>query len=239
MAASTGPLACQRVGGDVEDESAGEGAPAGVTPKPKALPPLELRDETADLLLTWIDEAGDFHVVQKISEVPAGARDRVRVVVTTNREGTGDRLYVANLNQKRPDGTYEVTTLARSEWDAIGADKRKKRLEALAPSARPPEPAEPIPKTTATGLSAVIYGAEWCRPCHQAENLLKSLGVNVVKKDIDESPEANREMQKKLRQAGRSGGSIPVIDLGGKVFVGFDGRALRQAVEASKRVETL
>jgi glutaredoxin len=231
--------ACGRADPTTSDAPS-EGRPEGTQPIPRSLPPLELRDDTPDLLLTWIDAQGDFHVVQTIADVPADARDRVRVVVTTRREGTQDLLYVADLSKKLENGSYPVATLARSEWDAIGAEKRRKRLEALAPDIPRPERPPDEPRAAPDGsLTAVIYGADWCQPCHQAEHLLQKLGVQVVKKDIEESPEAHQEMQRLLRQAGRSGGSIPVIDLGGKLFVGFDARALTQAVAKASKTETL
>jgi len=239
VATATATAACRKTD-DGASAEATEGEPEGVTPVPKELPPLELRADTPDLLLTWLDDQGDFHVVQRVDQIPEAARSRVRVVITSKREGTGDRLYVADLTKPRADGTYAVGTMPRSEWDGLGAEKRKKRLEALAPSARPVPPPPETPKASANGrVSAVIYGADWCGPCHQAEDLLRGLGVDVVKKDIEQNPAAGDEMRRKLRKAGRGGGSIPVIDLAGKLFVGFDGRTLRKAVADAKRGETL
>src|SRR5689334_22720414 len=77
-------LACQRRA----DPSADFGASAAATPG-DALPPLELRDETSDLLLTWLGPDGDFHVVEKIGDVPAEHRQQVRVVQTSETAGTG------------------------------------------------------------------------------------------------------------------------------------------------------
>ena len=48
----------------------------GAAPKPVELPPLELKEDTANLLLTWIDDKGDFHVVQKPADVPKEGRDK-------------------------------------------------------------------------------------------------------------------------------------------------------------------
>src|SRR5688572_33072023 len=69
--------ACKR--GETEPQ-ADEASPE--TPKPLELPALELREDTKNLLLTWVDDQGDFHVVEKVSDVPANGRAQVRVVVT-------------------------------------------------------------------------------------------------------------------------------------------------------------
>jgi len=220
----------------------------GAVPKPTELPPLELKEDTANLLLTWIDDKGDFHVVQKPAEVPKEGRDQVRVVVTTREEGTGKLVYVSNLNEVTPTGAYRVKTMTRAAWDELGAGKRKARLEALAPSAVPAA-AEPVPgardaanapkKALVSGISATIYGASWCKPCHDTAKYLKQRGVTVVDKDIDENPVAAAEMRQKLERAGRSGSSIPVIDLMGQILVGFSPMALDQAIEAARASKPL
>jgi len=122
-------------------------------------------------------------------------------------------------------------------------------LEALAPSAVP-APAESAAnaqpgtggapkKALASGISATIYGASWCKPCHDTAKYLKQRGVTVVDKDIDENPVAAAEMRQKLERAGRSGSSIPVIDLMGQILVGFSPMALDQAIEAARNAKPL
>lgn len=219
---------------------------SGTVPRTAELPALALRDDTKDLLLTWLDPEGDFHVVQSPSEVPEAGRAQVRVVVTTQEAGTGELVYVANLTSKNPDGTYPVKTLSRLEWNNLGADRRKVRLEALAPRAETTE--TPAAKGASPGAEAksdyskvrvVIYGASWCKPCHDAEKFLRGLGADVTKKDIEESRSAQAEMQEKLAKAGRMGSSIPVIDVAGTLLVGFSEDALRSALNNAVRAETL
>jgi glutaredoxin len=222
----------------------------GATPQTNELPPLEIKDDTPNLLLTWIDDKGDFHVVQKPADVPKEGREKVRVVVTTREEGTGKLVYVSNLNEVTPAGAYRVKTMTRAAWDELGASKRKARLEALAPSAVP-TPADSAPvaaspdasnapkKVAASGISATIYGASWCKPCHDTARYLKQKGVTVIDKDIEENEVAAAEMRQKLARAGRSGSSIPVIDLMGQILVGFSPMALDQAIEAARSAKPL
>jgi glutaredoxin len=119
-------------------------------------------------------------------------------------------------------------------------------MEALAPSAAASSGASgsspggsapgETPAADAQGaITAIVYGADWCKPCHDAERYLKSLGVAVTKKDIEESRAAQAEMQQKLARANRTGASIPVIDVMGKIFVGYNPASLRQAVEAARQ----
>jgi glutaredoxin len=221
------------------------GAPSASSSAEAAeLPPIALKDDTAGVLLTWLDDQGDFHVVEHVADVPEAGRVAVRVVIADRTDGTGESIYVADLRAKGPDGAYPVRTMARAEWDERGASKRKARLEALAPKAEPPpgapsssagSPSGPGALAQAPGsVTAVIYGASWCNPCHQAQSLLESLGVKVTKKDIEESDAAQREMQEKLRRIHRQGGSIPVIDVMGQIFVGYSEGALRAAVAKAR-----
>lgn len=204
----------------------------GTTPVSSELPALALRDDTKDLLLTWIDERGDFHTTQSIAEVPIHGRDAVRVVITSKDEGSvTEQVYVANLMEKRPDGSYDVRSMPRASWDALGA-KHRKPLPGSAPALSGGPGAGRPPGDVKTGGFVVIYGASWCGPCHQAQAYLESKKVKVIYKDIEAEPAADAEMQKKLEAAGKRGGTIPVIDVGGRILVGFRPGALDEAVAA-------
>lgn len=208
------------------------------TPASSQLPEFELRDDTEGLLITWLDSKGEFHVVQRISEVPEGHRERVRVVRSDTSAGHGALLYVADLTRRGADGRYHVETMSRSAWDELGASRRRTRLGALAPSASVGAPA-PSAKPSEGALSAIVYGADWCKPCFQAEAHLKQRGVTVIHKDIERDPRAAQEMQQKLDRAGLGRGSIPIIDLSGQLFKGFSPSALDRAIKNLRRSETL
>lgn len=222
-----------------EQSAPGEAKPASAEPQANELPPITVKEDTPNLLLTWIDEKGDFHVVQKPSEVPPAARSQVRVVLTDREEGTGKLVYVADLGSTTPDGAYRITTMTRAQWDELGASRRKARLEALAPSSVPAPSAAPSASAPLTSITAIIYGASWCQPCHSAAEYLKGRGVNVIDKDIDESDAARSEMQRKLQRAGLAGASIPVIDVMGQILIGFNPRALDRAIEAARAAKPL
>jgi glutaredoxin len=146
-------------------------------------------------------------------------------------------------------GKYSVKTLSRSEWDELGASRRKARLEAFAPSSAP-APSSEAPAGSGEAPSAkqapgknvvaVIYGAEWCKPCHDAARYLKQRGVTVVEKDIEASEVAAAEMRKKLERAKMpAGSSIPIIDVMGNIMVGFSPRALERAIQAAESAKPL
>ncbi|MBX3209589.1 MAG: NrdH-redoxin [Labilithrix sp.] len=176
-------------------------------------------------MLTWIDDKGEFHVEQKVADVPVGARDVVRVADPVKDPPKLDDVFVADLrNATGPGNTYPVRTMSRTEFEKVAVDRRQKDagvLVARGAESAPPEAARP---------TVIIYGASWCGPCHQAAAYLKRRGIQFIEKDIEQDGGAAREMQAKLASAGMRGGSIPVLDVRGKMLIGFDERAVDRAL---------
>ena len=218
----------------------------GTSPTSKELPKIELRDDTTDLVLTWLDAKGDFHVVQKVADVPVEGRDAVRVYVLGKQEGTEDLFYVADLRTRTAEGAYAVSTMSRGEWEQLAERRRSKTMAAAGPSGsgsgRPPPASTEPPTVTApiSKLTVIVYGAEWCQPCHEAMKYLRRKGINAVEKNIEEDDGARKEMEQKLRRAGIAGrGSIPVIDVRGRILQGFSARELDKAIAEVTKGEEL
>jgi len=216
----------------------------GTAPRPtdEKLPSLSIAEDTPNLMLTWVDEKGETHVELRPGDVPAEGRSLVRVVVADREEGTGELFYVVDLTKKGGDGTFVAQTMPRRAWEAMIA----KRREAYIAKTSPPPPPSPLsppsltnnpsvpqpasPPTALSGLTAVIYGADWCKPCHEAAAYLKSKGVQVVEKNVEKSEAAQEEMRSKLAKSGQHGGSIPVIDVRGQIVIGFSQSSLDRAI---------
>ena len=200
-----------------------------------------LKDDSAELLLTWIDDKGDFHVETRVADVPLMGRDSVRVVDPNKDEGThADRVFVADLRQARSDGTYPVRAMTRVDFEALALARREKTGPTLASAG----PAQPAPSSTAGAAAetdpgtprpnarpvVIIYGAEWCGACHDAARYLRSKGIAYLEKDVEKDSGAAREMQQKLTRNGLRSGSIPVLDVRGKVMVGFNPQEVDSAL---------
>ncbi len=203
-------------------------------------PNVTVKDSSEGLLLTWIDDKGDFHVEQKVSDVPMMGRDAVRVVDPSKDEGTHEgKVFVVDLRQAKADGTYPVTTMTRADFEHIAEERREKHGPTLATAASAMASASAsagdthLTPSTGTGEGrslVIIYGAEWCGACHEAAAYLRRKGIPYVEKDIEKDPQAAREMQAKLKNAGMRSGSIPVIDVRGKVMVGFSAASVDEAL---------
>jgi len=203
-------------------------SPSSASPDPAAS--VVVRPESEGLLLTWIDDKGDFHVETSVADVPMMGRDAVRVVDPNHDESAHpDQVVVADLRQARADGAYPVRTMTRTEFEAMAVARREKAgptMGSAGPPAAPPNGGPPgadtATKHAAGSVVVVIYGAEWCGACHEAARYLRSKGIPYVDKDVEKDPDAAREMQQKLARSGLHEGSIPVIDVRGKVMIGFN-----------------
>jgi glutaredoxin len=200
----------------------------------EAPPSIVVRAETEGMLLTWIDDKGDFHVETRVADVPMMGRDAVRVAEPEKSSADGDRIYVVDLRQPRADGTYPVRAMPRAEFEALAVARREKSGPTLANAGASPS-AGPDPSASSSAQAAprplvIIYGAEWCGACHEAARYLKKKGIPFVEKDVEKDAGAEHEMEQKLAKNGLRGGSIPIIDVRGKVMVGFNAEAIDSAL---------
>lgn len=62
-----------------------------------------------------------------------------------------------------------------------------------------------------------VYSADWCAFCHAAKDYLDKIGVAYTDKNVEHDPTFAREAVEKSGQTG-----IPVIDIDGKIIIGFD-----------------
>lgn len=231
------------------------GAAAGADPR--SLPLLEFDEDTPELLLTFIDERGETHVVQRPSAVPGTSAAYVRVDLAEAPRAPG-AVYVSDLTEGSGAGHYTAHGVPRADWEAEIERRRKERpAVAAAPPRREARPRDPAPRDPvapeghpspegpaapgeaprggegAEGQAVIVYGAPWCGACSQARKYLQSKGVSAQFKDIDSDGAARVQMDAKLTKHGLRKGSIPVIDVRGRVMVGFSASKIDEALRAT------
>lgn len=74
--------------------------------------------------------------------------------------------------------------------------------------------------------AVTIYTTQTCGFCHMAKSYFQSNDIDYEEKDVSHDAELQREMIEKSNQMG-----VPVIDIQGKVVVGFN----RPAIDALLR----
>ena len=71
----------------------------------------------------------------------------------------------------------------------------------------------------------IVYSTQTCPYCDMAKDFLKKHGIEFTEYDVNENPEKAREMFAKTGQNG-----VPVLDIGGKIIIGFDEEAIKEAL---------
>lgn len=73
--------------------------------------------------------------------------------------------------------------------------------------------------------SVMVYTTNICPYCHMTEEFLQYNKIKYKLINVEKNPKLAEEMIKKSGQMG-----VPVIDINGKIIVGFDKAALRAAL---------
>ena len=75
-------------------------------------------------------------------------------------------------------------------------------------------------------VKVTIYSAPWCAFCHMAKEYLTGKKVKFTDINVEQDPDAARELVSKTGQTG-----IPVIQIGDATIIGFDRPRIDSALE--------
>jgi glutaredoxin len=181
----------------------------------------------APWLFTYVDEKGEFTTVDKPDGVPAGARRLVRVVDPS--QGDRDRhdttnVYVVDVNELLRTGKATARPLSRAAFETGAIAQLPPGASSLL-SERPPTSdggAEPAAPSAAGAPVVTVYGASWCGACREAKHYLSQRKIPFVEKDVERDPAAARELHEKAARFGIPTDRIPILDVRGRLLVGFD-----------------
>lgn len=198
--------------------------------RPQALPGAAPSTDAGQTLYSYVDEAGRIRMATSLVAIPERFRDQV-VVQDLGRSRASrlsdDRLVVidARVQAEGKPLNYSVVdlrALAKAEAPtekaadpgALGREVAGRGIQALRTalgfgSARPE-------------VSVILYSAEWCGFCKKAGAYLRQRGVAFEERDIERDRAAAAELDRKLSRAQKRGAGIPVLDIGGKLVIGFD-----------------
>jgi glutaredoxin len=192
-------------------------------PAPVETPPaLSLTRDRTDLLFTWIDLEGKLHDVDSADKVPADRRRQVLVRDLSKKpeELAADRfVYVADLTREE-GGAWPYAVVSR-----YASERSVKSGDFGADLAAAGDGGE---------ARVTLYGTSWCGACAQARQWLRSHQIPFADRDVEADRGAQVEMARKAREAGLQVGGVPVIDVGGKLMLGFDPSRLEQMLRSGQ-----
>jgi len=91
--------------------------------------------------------------------------------------------------------------------------------------------AKPATKADDDAKKVIVYSTNWCAYCKMAKQYLAGKGVAVEEKNIEEDPEAHKELMAKI---GGNFRGVPVIDIYGTIILGFDRPKIDAALKAGE-----
>jgi len=80
-------------------------------------------------------------------------------------------------------------------------------------------------KNVKSSAKAIVYSTPTCPYCVLAKKFLKDLGVDYIDYNVAADHEKAKEMYEKSGQLG-----VPVLDINGKIIIGFDKAAILRAL---------
>lgn len=72
---------------------------------------------------------------------------------------------------------------------------------------------------------AIIYSTEWCPWCTRVKEFLTKNNIEYEERDVEKNPQYAEELQEKSHQT-----SIPVTDIDGKIIIGYNEQAMKEAL---------
>lgn len=83
----------------------------------------------------------------------------------------------------------------------------------------PSADSDALSDTAASDPKVIIYSTTWCAFCKTEEQYLQKLGVQYIKKDVEEDKDAYEEL---MQKNGGNFQGVPVTDIAGELVLGFD-----------------
>lgn len=169
-------------------------------------------DDPGELL--YVDLGGRVRRARGVAAVPPVSR---AAVATEGPDGAGGRVWIADVSAPPP---------SPEGWPArraSAAELERRGLAALPPAhgsrvALPAAPAEEAPP--ADGV--VVYGTAWCAATAEARAWLDARGVPYTVRDVERDAAAATDAAARCAQVEAGCDRVPVIDVAGRVIVGFD-----------------
>jgi len=185
-------------------------------------------------LFTYVEQNGDFTTTDKPEVIPAPSRAVVRVFDPSNaaqKSAAGAEIYVADVNALLKSGKAQAKPLSREAFETAALAQlppgETSPLSARPAHAANQPPPAPLPAWDGgahpSGIPVVtIYGTSWCGACRAARQYLTERKIPFADKDIEQDPAAAQELRDKASKLGIPTDRVPVIDVRGRLLLGFD-----------------
>jgi glutaredoxin len=170
----------------------------------------------AGAIFTYPGDRGAFFDVQSRADIPEESRGYVRVVLADPAtKPPAGQVWVVNLKAEGGDAGWALETVSRELFEEFALGRGNHSAVELPEGIEAPDLLPPVDKV-------IVYKTEWCGVCKKVTAYLDRKQVPYEAKDIEKDRSAAAELKAKSEKAGVKMGSVPVLDVGGELMVGFD-----------------
>ncbi|MDX2021767.1 MAG: glutaredoxin domain-containing protein [Deltaproteobacteria bacterium] len=203
------------------------------TPPPAAeSKPVEVAKD-GGWLFTYATPEGEFCTVEAPDQVPEVSRGVVRAInPKDNPAAARSEVLVVDVAKLLDKGKTPAKRVGRDLFET-------QALALLPPGAssiladRPSDAdggaADETNNLNGRQAAVILYGTSWCGACRTARQYFIAKNIPFVDKDVEKDAAAADELQKKAARLGVSTDRVPILDVRGRLLIGFD----------PKRVEAL
>jgi glutaredoxin len=194
------------------------------------LPPIEVSKDSA-LLFTYVEPNGTFATADKADSVPEVSRRLVRVIDPA--KGVAERrdtsnVYVVDMRELLAKGQSHARAMSREAFETGAlAQLPPGASSALAGPHGPPLPEDEGGQDAGSAMPGgppvvILYGTPWCGACKAARQYLVGKRIPFAYRDIENDRSAAAELQRKAATLGIPADRVPILDVRGRLLVGFD-----------------
>jgi glutaredoxin-related protein len=80
----------------------------------------------------------------------------------------------------------------------------------------------------------IVYGASWCPHTAEATAYFDAHHLAYVMRDVDRFPSLRDEMDHKVEHAGLARTGIPVLDIEGRILIGFEQGQVERVLQSAR-----
>ena len=175
----------------------------------------------AEMVFVYADLGGKFRTASKVSGVPEASRGAVRVIdptVKSGQRGDYELVHIVDLTGAAGAGGFETRLVARSDFE-------RRAIASLPPGAasRVQIPgAESAVGELSSHAQIIVYSTSWCGACKQLRDFLRARQVDFIERDVEREVGAAAELAGKSAAVGIAADRVPIVDVRGRLLVGFD-----------------
>lgn len=181
------------------------------------------------LLYTYVDSKGSFATTDKADDVPEVARRLVRVLdpslpIADRQDAT--QVLVVDLGELLASGKADARPMSREAFETGALAQlppgESSPMNGPRGPALPDDPPGPLDAGALGPVVVTVYGTPWCGACKAVKKYLAGKRIPYAYKDIENDPAAARELQAKAARLGVPTDRVPILDVRGRLLLGFD-----------------